>query len=119
MASLKDYLVRILESGKFEVEERDGYLYGQRADISIVVMAASEMIRDDIDDFIRNVNNFSGRKVVASLAKVDDRVQRDLQDRGIHYWGREEIEHEVGRHHLKTLSKDHGGSLLDEVISDE
>ncbi|HUU06968.1 MAG TPA: hypothetical protein VMW88_00980 [Thermoplasmata archaeon] len=119
MVSLKDYLVRILESGKFEVEERDGYLYGQRADISIVVMAASEMIRDDVDDFIRNVNDFSGRKVVASLAKVDDQVQKHLQDRGIHYWGREEIEHEIGSLHLKTLSKDHGGSLLDEVVSDE
>ncbi|MGB2826346.1 MAG: hypothetical protein WBC49_06905 [Thermoplasmata archaeon] len=119
MVSLKDHLVRILESGKFEVEERDGYLYGQRADISIVVMAASEMIRDDVDDFIRNVNDFSGRKVVASLAKVDDQVQKHLQDRGIHYWGREEIEHEIGSLHLKTLSKDHGGSLLDEVISDE
>ncbi|MGB2581834.1 MAG: hypothetical protein WBD03_05120 [Thermoplasmata archaeon] len=119
MVSLKDHLVRILESGKFEVEERDGYLYGQRADISIVVMAASEMIRDDVDDFIRNVNDFSGRKVVASLAKADDQVQKHLQDRGIHYWGREEIEHEIGSLHLKTLSKDHGGSLLDEVISDE
>ena len=119
MVSLKDHLVRILESGKFEVEERDGYLYGQRADISIVVMAGSEMIRDDVDDFIRNVNDFSGRKVVASLAKVDDQVQKHLQDRGIHYWGREEIEHEIGSLHLKTLSKDHGGSLLDEVISDE
>ncbi len=119
MVSLKDHLVRILESGKFEVEERDGYLYGQRADISIVVMAASEMIREDVDDFIRNVNDFSGRKVVASLAKVDDQVQKHLQDRGIHYWGREEIEHEIGSLHLKTLSKDHGGSLLDEVISDE
>jgi hypothetical protein len=119
MVSLKDYLVRILESGKFEVEERDGYLYGQRADISIVVMAASEMIRDDVDDFIRNVNDFSGRKVVASLAKADDQVQKHLQDQGIHYWGREEIEHEIGRLPLKTLSKDHGGSLLDEVISDE
>jgi len=119
MVSLKDHLVRILESGKFEVEERDGYLYGQRADISIVVMAASEMIQDDVDDFIRNVNDFSGRMVVASLAKVDDQVQKHLQDRGIHYWGREEIEHEIGSLHLKPLSKDHGGSLLDEVISDE
>jgi len=77
------------------------------------------MIQDDVDDFIRNVNDFSGRKVVASLAKVDDQVQKHLQDWGIHYWGREEIEHEIGSLHLKTLSKDHGGSLLDEVISDE
>ncbi len=119
MVSLKDHLVQILEFGKFEVEERDGYLYGQRPDVSIVVMAASELIRDDVDDFIRNVSDFSGRKVVASLAKVDDQVQKHLQDRGIHYWGREEIEHEIGSLHLKTLSKDHGGSLLEEVISDE
>jgi hypothetical protein len=119
MTSLKDHLVKILESQEFEVEEREGYLYGKRADISVVLMAASDLIQDDIDDFIRNVKDFHGRKVVASLVKVDEQVQKHLQDQGIHCWGREEIEHEIGSLHLKTVSKDRGASLLDEVISDE
>jgi hypothetical protein len=119
MPTLKDHLVQILESKEFEVEERDGYLYGTRADISVVVMAASDLIKDDVEDFVRNVRGFSGRKVVASLAKVNDSVQTLLQERGIHYWGREEIEHEIGSLHLKTVSDEEGGSLLDEVISDE
>jgi hypothetical protein len=119
MVTLKDHLVKILESQEFEVEERDGYLYGLRADISIVIMAASDLIQDDVDDFVRNVTDFPGRKVVASLARVDEQVQKHLQGHGIHYWGREEIEHEIGSLHLKTLSKDDGASLLDEVISDE
>jgi hypothetical protein len=117
MPTLKDHLVQILESKDFKVEERDGYLFGVRADISIVIMAASDMIQEDVDDFVRNVRDFPGRKIVASLAKVDDRVQKRLQERGIHYWGREEIEHEVGSLHLNTVSDE--GSLLDEVISDE
>lgn len=117
MPTLKDHLAQILESKDFEVDERDGYLYGTRADVSIVIMAASDLIRDDVDDFVRNVRDFPGRKIVASLAKVDDTVQKLLQDRGIHYWGREEIEHEIGSLHLKTVSDE--GSLLDEVISDE
>ncbi len=119
MTTLKDHLVQILESRQFEVEEKDGYLYGQREDVSVVIMAASDLIADDIDDFIKNVKGFSGRKVVASLSKLDDRVQARLQDRGIHYWGREEMEHEIGTLHLRTTSDDVGGSLLDEVISDE
>jgi hypothetical protein len=119
MSTLKDHLVKILESKEFEVEEREGYLYGSREDISIVIMAASDMIQDDVDDFMRNVRDFPGRKVVASLAKVDDHIQKHLQDHGIHYWGREEIEHEIGSLHLKTVSDEGGGSLLDEVISDE
>ncbi len=119
MTTLKDHLVKILESKEFEVEERDGYLYGVREDISVVILAASGMIQEDVDDFVRNVHDFPGRKVVASLAKVDDQVQKHLQENGIHYWGREEIEHEVGSLHLETLSDELGGSLLDEVISDE
>ncbi|MDH3364554.1 MAG: hypothetical protein OEM29_00895 [Thermoplasmata archaeon] len=119
MTTLKDHLVQILESKQFEVEERDGYLYGQREDVSVVIMAASHLIADDIDDFIRNVKNFSGRKVVASLSKIDDRVQKHLQVRGIYYWGREEMEHEIGTLHLRSESKEDDGSLLDEVISDE
>lgn len=119
MTTLKDHLLQILESKQFEVEERDGYLYGQREDVSVVVMAASDMIGDDIDDFIRNVRGFSGRKVVASLSKIDDRIQKHLQERGIHYWGREEMEHEIGTLHLRSVSDMAGDSLLDDVISDE
>ena len=119
MATLKDHLVEILESKEFRVEERDGYLYGERSDVSIVVMAASDMLGEDVDDFVRNVKEFSGRKVVASLAKLDERVQNHLQERGIHYWGREDIEHEIGTLHLRSVSSDDGGSLLDDVISDE
>jgi hypothetical protein len=119
MTTLKDHLVQILESKQFEVEERDGYLYGQREDVSVVIMAASDLIADDIDDFIRNVKGFSGRKVVASLSRMDDLIQTRLQDRGIHYWGREEMEHEIGSLHLLSASAEDGNSLLDEVISDE
>lgn len=119
MATLKDHLTEILESRQFKVEERDGYLYGSRDDVSIVILAASDMLADDIDDFMRNVRGFPGRKVVASLSKVDDRVQRRLQESGVHYWGREEMEHEIGSMHLQSMSEGDAKSLLDEVISDE
>ena len=119
MTTLKDHLIEILESKEFEVEEKDGYLYGRREDVSVVIMAASDLIGDDIDDFIRNVGGFSGRKVVASLSKMDDRIQSHLQERGIHYWGREEMEHEIGTLHLRSASDTEGESLLDDVISDE
>lgn len=119
MATLKDHLADILESRQFKVEERDGYLYGTRDDVSVVVMAASDMLADDIQDFIRNVGNFNGRKVVASLSRIDESVQKRLQEKGIHYWGREEMEHEIGNLHLSSVSGEGAGSLLEEVISDE
>ena len=119
MATLKDYMVQILESREFSVEERDGYLFGRRDDISVVVMAASDMLLDDVQDFMKNVSGFSGRKVVASLGKVDDNVQSYLQQNGVHYWGREEIEHEIGSLQLETVPNGRGKSLIDEVVADD
>lgn len=119
MATLKDYMVQILKSRDFSIEEREGYLYGRRDDISLVIMAASDMLMDDVQDFVRNVSGFHGRKVVASLGKIDESVQGFLQENGVHYWGREEIEHEIGNMQLATVSKDAGKSLIDDVISDE
>lgn len=119
MATLKDHLVKILESREFSVSEKDGYLYGTREDISVVVMTAGDMLMEDIQDFVKNVSGFSGRKIVASLGKVDGDVQAFLQKSGVHYWGREEIEHEVGSLQLETVANGRGKSLIDEVISDE
>lgn len=119
MPTLKDHLVDILESRQFKVEEKRGYIYGARDDVSVVIMAASDMLTDDIHDFIRNVRDFNGRKVVASLSKIDEGVQKHLQERGIHYWGREEMEHEIGNLHLRPMPDEGAGSLLEEVISDE
>lgn len=119
MATLKDYMVQILKSRDFEVEEREGYVYGTRNDVSVVVMAASDMLVEDVQDFIKNVSGFSGRKVVASLGKIDESVQAYLQRNGVHYWGREEIEHEVGSLHLETVGGGKSRSLIDDVISDE
>lgn len=119
MATLKDYITQIMRSRDFAIEERDGYLYGRRDDISLVIMAASDLLGDDVQDFVRNVSGFQGRKVVASLGKADERVQSFLQENGVHYWGREEIEHEIGSMQLATVSKGAGKSLIDDVISDE
>jgi hypothetical protein len=119
LATLKDHLVKILESREFSVSEKDGYLYGTREDISVVVMTAGDMLMEDIQDFVKNVSGFSGRKIVASLGKVDGDVQAFLQKSGVHYWGREEIEHEVGSLQLETVANGRGKSLIDEVISDE
>lgn len=119
VATLKDYMVQILESRDFSVQEKDGYLYGKRDDISVVVMAASDMLIDDVQDFIKNVAGFSGRKVVASLGKIDEGVQSFLQQSGVHYWGREEIEHEIGNLQLATVGNSRGKSLIDEIISDD
>jgi hypothetical protein len=116
---LKDHLIQILSSRDFKVDEMEGYLYGRREDISVVVMAASDLLLDDVHDFITNVSDFPGRKVVASLGKIDDSVQSFLQKNGVHYWGREEIEHEIGSLQLETVSEEKGKSLLDEVISDD
>jgi hypothetical protein len=119
LATLKDHLVKILESREFSVSEKDGYLYGTREDISVVVMTAGDMLMEDIQDFVKNVSGFSGRKIVASLGKIDGDVQAFLQKSGVHYWGREEIEHEVGSLQLETVANGRGKSLIDEVISDE
>jgi len=119
VATLRDHLVDILRSRDFEVDERDGYLYGSRTDVSVVVMAASDMLMDDVEDFVRNVSQFHGRKIVASLGKMDESIQVYLQKRGVHYWSREEIEHEIGNLHLQGEDEVTGQSLLDEVISDE
>lgn len=119
MNTLKDHLTEILRSRDFEVVEKDGYLYGSREDVSVVVMAASDMLSEDVDDFVRNVADFHGRKIVASIGKVDDNVQSLLQKRGIYYWDREDVEHEIGSMHLRSLGEDAIKSLLDEVISDE
>jgi hypothetical protein len=94
-------------------------VYGRRADISVVVMAAGDMLMDDARDFVRNVAGFPGRKVVASLSSADEGVQAFLQKNGVHYWGREEVEHEVGSLQLETLADGKSHSLLDDVISDE
>ena len=101
------------------IEEKEGYLYGKRDDTSIVILAASDMIKDDVQDFVKNVSGFPGRKVVASLGQIDSTVQSYLQENGIHYWGREEIEHELGNMQLASVSNVTGKSLVDEVISDE
>ena len=119
LTTLKDYMVDILKSRNFDIEEKEGYLYGKRDDISVVILAASDMIVDDVQDFVRNVSSFHGRKVVVSLGKIDDAVQSFLQENGVHYWGREEIEHEIGNMQLATVEKVNGKSLMDEVISDE
>jgi len=112
-------MVQILKSRDFSVDERDGYLYGNREDVSLVVMTSGDMLMEDVQDFVKNVSGFSGRKIVASLGKADDGVQAFLQKNGIHYWGREEIEHEVGSLQLETVANGRGRSLIDEVISDE
>lgn len=119
MNTLKDHLTEILRSRDFEVVEKDGYLYGSREDVSVVVLAASDMLADDVDDFVRNVADFHGRKIVASIGKVDENVQSLLQKRGIYYWDREDVEHEIGSMHLRSLGEATFRSLLDEVISDE
>jgi hypothetical protein len=119
LATLRDHLIQILQSRDFQVEEKEGYLFGHRQDISVVVLAASDMLMDDVEDFIRNVAAFNGRKVVASLGKMDDNIQTLLQRNGVHYWGREEIEHEIGSMQLETVGRERGKSLIDEVISDE
>ena len=119
MATLKDYMMQILRSRDFSVEEREGYIYGNREDIAVVIMVASNMIADDAEDFVKNVSSFPGRKVVASLGPVDENIQTFLQRKGIHYWGREEIEHELGNMQLETVSNHRGMSLIDEIISDE
>jgi hypothetical protein len=119
LTTLKDHLTEILRSRDFEVSEKDGYLYGSRDDVSVVVLAASSLLTDDVDDFIRNVSDFHGRKIVASLGELDESVQRMLQKRGIHYWSREELEHEVGSLQLRSSENEVVASLLDEVISDE
>lgn len=119
MSTLRDYMVEILKSRDFSIDEKEGYLYGRRDDISIVILAASDMLLEDVEDFVRNMSGFSGRKVVASLGKVDDSIQTYLQNTGVHYWGREEIEHEIGSMKLQTVSRGAGKSLIDEVISDD
>lgn len=119
MNTLKDHLTEILRSRDFEVVEKDGYLYGSREDVSVVVMAASDMLSEDVDDFVRNVADFHGRKIVASIGKLDENVQSLLQKRGIYYWDREDVEHEIGSMHLRSLGEAAIKSLLDEVISDE
>lgn len=119
MASIREHLEQLLKSRDFAVEEKDGYMYGRREDISIVIMTASDMLLDDVQDFIRNTRGFSGRKVVVSVGKVDDSVQSFLQRNGVHYWGREEIEHEIGNLQLETVGGERGKSLIDDIISDE
>jgi len=117
--TLKDHLSEILRSRDFEVVEKNGYLYGSREDVSVVVLAASDMLADDVEDFIRNVADFHGRKIVASIGKVDESVQTVLQKQGIYYWDREDVEHELGSLQLRSLGSEAVKSLLDEVISDE
>ena len=119
MTTLKDYMVQILKSRDFRIDEADGYLFAKRDDVSVVIMATGDMIMDDVQDFVRNVSGFSGRKVVASLGRIDDNVQSFLQKNGIHYWGREEIEHELGNMQLSTVTENRGKSLIDDVVSDE
>jgi len=119
LASIRDHLEQLLKSREFAVDERDGYLYGRREDISIVIMTASDMLLDDVQDFIRNTRGFPGRKVVVSVNKADDSVQAYLQRNRVHYWGREEIEHEIGNLHLETVAGERGKSLIDDIISDE
>ncbi len=117
--TLKDYMTEVLRSRRFAVEEKEGYLYGTREDISVVILAAGDMLVDEVQDFVKNVAGFHGRKVVASLGGIDGAVHAYLQERGIHYWGREEIEHEIGNMQLASVERDNGKSLIDEVISDE
>jgi len=117
--TLKDYMVQILQSRGFSADEKDGYIYGKREDVSIVILTAGDMLMDDVQDFVKNVSGFSGRKIVVSIGRADDNVHKYLQDNGIHYWGREEVEHEVGNLQLSVITNRRGKSLIDEVISDE
>lgn len=119
MESVREHLEELLKSRDFTVDERDGYLYGRREDISVVIMTPSDMLMDDVQDFIRNTKGFSGRRVVVSLAAADDAVQAYLQRNGVHYWGREEIEHEIGNLQLETVGGQKGRSLIDDIISDD
>lgn len=119
MLTLKDYLIQILQSKDFRVDERDGYIYGARDDVSVVILATGDMIEDDVRDFVKNTATFPGRKIVASLGKANQDVQTFLQGSGVHYWGREEIEHEIGSMQLSSVTDRRGASLIDDVVSDE
>ncbi len=83
-----------------------------------MILATGDMIEDDVRDFVRNTASFPGRRIVASLGKANEKVQIYLQRSGVHYWGREEIEHEIGSMQLSTVTE-RKESLIDEVISDE
>lgn len=119
MTTLKEHIAHILRSRDFEVEDRAGYVYGRREDVSVVVMAANELSMTEVQEFLKDVEGFPGRKVVVSLRRADEALLSYLQSNGVHYWGREEVEHELGNLQLETVSEGRGRSLLDEVISDE
>jgi len=61
-------------------------------DVSVVVMTAGDMLLEDVQDFVKNVSGFSGRKTRRVPGK--DRTtmcQSFLQRNGVHYWGREGV----------------------------
>ncbi|HEX9907560.1 MAG TPA: hypothetical protein VGB78_03725 [Thermoplasmata archaeon] len=118
MAALKDNIFRILETKQFSIEERGGYIYCSRDDVSVVIMIATESSPGEVEDFVKEVSGFPGRKVVASVGRVDEKTLSLLQKNSIHFWGREEIEHELGSMQLDTPSQTRR-SLVDEVVQDE
>ena len=94
-------------------------MFGSREDVSVVIMVTGDMIEDHVRDFIRNTASFPGRRIVATLGRVDGNVQTYLQKSDVHYWGREEIEHEIGSMQLSSTTERQNRSLIDDVISDD
>jgi len=118
VSSLRDYMVQILKSRDFSVDERDGYIYGTRDDVSVVIMTAGDMLFDDVQDFVKNVGNFSGRKIVASLARRTTGFSPICRVKGCTTGAgrRSSTSRQPAAVHRRQLPR---RSLIDDVISDE
>ncbi len=118
MTSLEQTISEILLSRDFETVERHGYLIGRKKKIEVAFCILVEFDEQKLRRFLEELQDFDGRKVVATLEELPTSVQRNLGPE-VYVWDREAIEHEIGRTRVESIvgEKDHG--LIDELSADD
>lgn len=116
LTSLQTIVVEILRARNFELSEQEGYLFAQRGEIRAVFCLLHTMDWKIVDAFAARFADFPGKKVIATLEPLSP-VFIGAIDCSISVWGRENLEHEIGRACLENIAgiKDRG--LVDELVS--
>jgi hypothetical protein len=118
MSSLRAVIEDILLSRDFETFEREGVLIGRKGSVEVFILLLRQPDERRLRQFLEKTKGQSGRRVVATLAPLDERSRKEISEE-VMVWTREDIEHELGRVHLERLLGHRDQSLVDEFEADD
>jgi hypothetical protein len=118
VASLRSYMVEILQSRDFESIDRDGYLIGKKGTLEVAFCLIGAGEAGNLPAFLDSFKTFKGKKVIVALEPLPE-VPPERLDQNIIVWDREAVEREIGRLHVERLVGEKDHSLVDELVADD